>query len=723
MINIPMQIELDTSSAQQQFSSLVGNISSSPIVSESKTPAITGDSSIGSMGILSQQMNTIPQRLSEIVDYIRKISESTDKMKSVLVNQFDKNDDLNLKPAGKGSTVPEWVRNDKSLIAGARDVSNEINTALRGDVGGLAVYGLNDIGNAAFNGSAALAKNGATTSSKLLSGIGIGAIVAALAAGTIKQIEGNYEDALPGIDSVLSIFGGDNINSRSAVTNSNYGLSLWTDLVGKNRGTGLSNDEFVSLVGNLGAYGINDISRAGDIAAQSAKWSRYTGVDSGSALSFAGMIERYGGNGTDALSSAYAASRASGLEKNQFGEFLNGLQSVIENGISRGFVKSADDVASQLTLLANLSGNSDLWKGQQGADRYNTMVSSLAQNTSLSTSSSLLLYKAVQNTTGDNSWVDVLSAMESGNIDESFLSNLRGTVSGAYGGDRESMVSAYKDIFGLNWTGASQIYDMLENLDSGNFKKSEFENITTNPEFKSDTTRIADSVSEMNKMLVNIGQGSAELKIMGLDSINNTVNGIFGSLVEDNYVDMIDSAISGMFGKSESKEKNAFIDNLKSMLKNPKTRMGAIEIIDALSSMDEGQRYAIDQSDMLNSGEIDIENLNNIKGIYIPTANTAIKSKFSAYEGRIPEITELYSGASSEEMKMINFLLASESGAKLLSGAVNYKNPGRTLYGYGGTKVPLEIDYNALRDAFFSALNSSSITITDETQRMSGNQM
>lgn len=704
MINIPMSIDLDTSGAQQQLGSFIGSVANSPIVSESNTPAITGNSENQGLAILSNQVGTIPQRLSEIVDYIKKMSESTEKIKSVLVNQFEKNaDDIsNLRSAGSSSIVtPQWLKDDKALVSSARDVSNEINTALRGDVGGFAINGLNNIGTAALNANT-LAKLGGGTPSKLLAGLGIGAIVAALAAGTVKQLEGNYEDALPGIDTVLSNFGGDAAATRGAKGNANYGLSLWTDLVSKNRGTGLSNDEFVSLVGNLGAYGINDVSRAGDIAAQSSKWSRYTGVDSSSALNFAGLIERYGGNGTEALSSAYAASRASGLGKNQFGEFLTGLQSVIENGISRGFVKSADDVASQLTMLANLSGNSDLWKGQQGANRYNTMVSAMENNTSLSTASSLLMFKAVQQSGTYGSWVDVLSGMEKGDLSESFLTNLRSNVNTAYGGDRASMISSYKEMFGLNWTGATDVYNMLETLASGGVPDRSLEDIIKNPEMKSDTTRLADAVSEMNQMLVNIGQGSFEIKVGGIEAINTSVSGIYNTLVADNYKDMAADILGRFFDDDEVVQLRNLSESYKYRLENPLSRDAAIAELDNLASLSDEDAALINMGNYFNGGNATIPK-NIPMSLY---AQYLLKTN-----GIDADIGDLVARATPEVQAQASSLFQTREGINILVSSIveNLNTKGNYNKGY-------MISEDVLTRAIKAALDNSDVTITEDTQ-------
>lgn len=731
MINLPMQIELDTTGAQRTFESFAGeiqDISAYPVAHEPSSPPMQGSNNDNDARLFTATLSLIPQKLSDIVDYIRKLSESTDRIKAVVVQKFDDDEkqDPNPEPKTKPKTqeLPEWISSDKSLIASARSVSNEINTALRGDVSGFVTNGLTAFGNSALDKNSLL--NGGSNPSKLLAGLGVGAIVSALAAGTIKELEGNYEDALPSIDTVLTNFGGDGANLRSADVNSAYGIALWTELTNKNKGTGLSNEDFVSLVGNLGSYGINDITRAGDIAAQSAKWSRYTGVDSSTALNFAGLVERYGGNGTDALSTAYAASRASGLEKNQFGEFLTGLQSVIENGISRGFVKSADDVASQLTLLANISGNSDVWKGQQGASRYNQMASGMAANASLSTSSSLLLYKAIQESGTYASYTDVLSQMESGDVgDYDFLKKLQQNVSTAYSGDRESMIASYKDIFGLNWTGAIQIYDMLENLSldtNGSYNTDEIKGVLTNVELKSDTTKLTDLVSDINQKLVNLGQGSFSLKVAGLDSINSTLSGVYNTLVAKNYEDMVDDVIDGVFTEKGDKEaKKAYKEKLVSMLKNPKTSGQAIDTIDALSLLDEGQKYYLDHYNILNNGNINPDLIQSIPGLYVTTANSELRLRFPW--GNIPDMQNIIDTSSSEDAKKLNTILSTEESSIKFVDSLELNGKDNIFSTIGKPTYEITNLAEAIETAFINALKKSDLDIYDSTPNTSSKKI
>jgi hypothetical protein len=55
------------------------------------------------------------------------------------------------------------------------------------------------------------------------------------------------------------------------------------------------------------------------------------------------------------------------MQTGQFNEVLRGLQRVMEDGISKGFVRSSDQVARNLTILSTMTNNNPLLSGEMGA--------------------------------------------------------------------------------------------------------------------------------------------------------------------------------------------------------------------------------------------------------------------------------------------------------------------------------------------------------------------
>ena len=129
---------------------------------------------------------------------------------------------------------------------------------------------------------------------------------------------------------------------------------------------GFSAEDGMSAVAEAVRQGL-DRTVATAVARQAFAFERSTGADGGTLASIANMSARFGAG--DALATGWAGLQASGMSTGQFGEYLRAVQRVMEEGISRGFVRSGEDVARNLTMLARLTGNSPLWQGEQGARR------------------------------------------------------------------------------------------------------------------------------------------------------------------------------------------------------------------------------------------------------------------------------------------------------------------------------------------------------------------
>ncbi|MBQ9238080.1 MAG: hypothetical protein IJ191_02000 [Treponema sp.] len=188
-------------------------------------------------------------------------------------------------------------------------------------------------------------------------------------------ISGMYNESLPTYERALPSF------FDMSGTDENYFRARQRELsdlfLAGSKDTNLDLPSFIEAATDLSKYGVSDAQKANDMTRQAAMYAKYTNGDVGQYNSFIGAVSRYGGENENALDIAYGAARASGLQNAQFGEFLEGLESVIESGISNGFVRSTEDVAGTLTMLSNLSGGSEFWKGEQGAQRLNQINSGL----------------------------------------------------------------------------------------------------------------------------------------------------------------------------------------------------------------------------------------------------------------------------------------------------------------------------------------------------------
>jgi hypothetical protein len=145
------------------------------------------------------------------------------------------------------------------------------------------------------------------------------------------------------------------------------------------------------------------------------------------------------------------------MSPGQYNEYLRAMQRVMEDGISKGFLRSSDQVAQNLTMLSQMTGNSPLWQGENGARRLMDMNAGLEATTGLKSSSDILVYRAAQQIAekyglGD-SYVDILKIQEQGISGKYGIELFNRTMALNYqaeGGGREAIVERTMQQLGLN---------------------------------------------------------------------------------------------------------------------------------------------------------------------------------------------------------------------------------------------------------------------------------
>jgi hypothetical protein len=218
-------------------------------------------------------------------------------------------------------------------------------------------------------------------------------------------------------------------------------------------------------------------------AEQIFQYERSTGADRGTLSSVANMAARYGMG--DPLKAAWGGLHASGMSTGQYSEYLRATKSILEDGISKGFSKSADQVATNLTMLSQMTGNNPLWQGENGARRLMDMNAGLERATGLGSTSDIVAYRAARNILGDKytDYTDAMMVMEKGLTPELFKEYMRLTEGAEGSGNREGIVERMRQTFGLNYTNARKLYDnrdYLAALDSDKLK-AELDRYKTTP--------------------------------------------------------------------------------------------------------------------------------------------------------------------------------------------------------------------------------------------------
>jgi hypothetical protein len=196
--------------------------------------------------------------------------------------------------------------------------------------------------------------------------------------------------------------------------------------------------------------------RARVITEQVFQYERSTGADRGTLSSVANMATRYGAG--DALRAGWGGLGASGMSPGQYNEYLRALQRVMEDGISKGFVRSSDQVAQNLTMLSQMTGNSPLWQGENGARRLMDMNSGLESATGLRSTSDIVAFRAARKLTPGGDWVDTMATMEKG-ITPALFKEYMNLTSSIEGGSRNDIISRMVQTFGLKYNSAIELYE------------------------------------------------------------------------------------------------------------------------------------------------------------------------------------------------------------------------------------------------------------------------
>lgn len=217
---------------------------------------------------------------------------------------------------------------------------------------------------------------------------------------------------------------------------------------------GYSAEEGMAAIKQAAEQGLSG-SGANSLVGEVFDYERRTGADRGTLMGLSAMSARYGGG--DALRDGWAGLNASGMQTGQYNEYLRGIQRVMEDGISKGFIRSSDQVVASLTMLAAMTGNDPLWQGENGARRLMEMNEGFESATGLQSATDILAYRAAKSLPGmaDKDYVDVMEVLEGGmtggnGVD--LLKNFMTNIDIAEGGSRNGKTERLRQLTGWNYT-------------------------------------------------------------------------------------------------------------------------------------------------------------------------------------------------------------------------------------------------------------------------------
>lgn len=268
--------------------------------------------------------------------------------------------------------------------------------------------------------------------------------------------------------------------------NSNKTDSILKEAVEKAMGTGLSTEDFINLATKQARFGGTQsgvMQQARDIAT----WANATGTDAGVIQNFLGTARRYGDD-SDVIGYASQARQASGMTKAQNEEFISSLQTVIEDGIANGYIKSVEDVSQTFVMFSRLSNNDPLWQGEQAAKRISQMNAGVSSATALRSVSDVIVANAASDIlSGKNieqrnelldgratdTYIDQMLLMEQGNNPQMFAS-IAQSVKAMEGNNIAAQIERYKDIFKLNYSEAVDVYGFAQKIGKDGYTEEDF---------------------------------------------------------------------------------------------------------------------------------------------------------------------------------------------------------------------------------------------------------
>lgn len=432
----------------------------------------------------------------------------------------------------------------QGLVQLANTGSNAVQAISNGSVSGVILNGVNGLSNTANNLSRIA---NVEEMAGLAKGLVAGGAVAAIAGAVIK---GGDALATKFVEEMPTIYG----TGRAFGSLSDEDSMLAYKRLNKyNKGTGLDIDTFQGLAQSLRKQGVGNglsfdeqLSLAGNIAQTTSRWAYATGGDANQYANLAGLMSRYGGskNVADDFNKIVSAGYASGLNDTQIPEFLSGIQKVMEDGIAKGFTRSATEVADTLLMFSKMSGNNAFWQGEQGAKLLNQANSGIANATNLAKTEDILVYQAFSNVYKNEGAIkagikqrngsyiqgaeysNMMQLIEGGITGENWNS-LYDIISNSYGSEDEK-IEALRSMTGLNYTGAARLWGLGRNANN-----QELESVLESPENKNKETRYQDAVNEIKEAVVKFGEGAAGVKIAGMEVVSRDVTRIANFLTGD----------------------------------------------------------------------------------------------------------------------------------------------------------------------------------------------
>ncbi|GHU65085.1 hypothetical protein FACS189447_03390 [Spirochaetia bacterium] len=458
---------------------------------------------------------------------------------------------------GGANDIRTMTANASGIVNTVNQAPGMVNTLGRGDYASAAINGVRGASGGLRDAGKSAAAGGLGTLGKVLGGLGIAGLVGGgiLAGG--NALSEQWEKVMnPAMNTNAMLNGtGRRENESEAEATIRHTRELREAFGRAARAAnqfGYSAEEGMEVIQEMARHGLGGMSYQS--AADVLHYERSTNASRGVLMEAEGRFSRFGAG--NALGMGYAGTMASGMEKGQYEEFLRSMQGIFEDGIEKGFVKGAHEIAGDMSFISKLSGGNELWKGEQGAKKISQIGNAMSNATNLSGVTDILSFRAADNFVNglsrsdmadfisgaglkhrENSYIDSMIMMEKG-FNPGLMKDQMGMIEGAEGaGNRTGAIERIRQMYGFNYTSATQLYQMWDE-NKGNWDqfsrgtgKAQLEKLQMDPgSYESSEMKLLKATEGLSTTMAQMGQRFTDIKIAGLEGIEGWVKGIYGFL-------------------------------------------------------------------------------------------------------------------------------------------------------------------------------------------------
>lgn len=258
---------------------------------------------------------------------------------------------------------------------------------------------------------------------------------------------------------------------------------------------------------------------AGAMASNIFAYARGYGADQQTLAQSSILGARYGQY--NVLGLAAGGSAVSGIGAGRYSEYLQGMTGIFEEALSKGVVRGFEEISGAMNFFSKMGPQ---FAGKEGARLVGQLSGSVTQATSLQKETDVLMYRAARSIAGSTtSYIDIMKKLEGGMTVDMFKS-IYDQVKQTTGGNETDMVEMLRQMFGVNYTTASSLYQAGQPGFAGNIS-----NLVASlgaPSAQSTEMKLLSKQEEIRLAIVEVGEKLLPAKTGVLDGMHFIVRAL-----------------------------------------------------------------------------------------------------------------------------------------------------------------------------------------------------